>query len=122
MKKIVLSIFAVVICTSILFAAVPKPDDLKLTSVVPKVFAPQESLTTANRVKFTYAYNGTGEITVRIYDVTGAMVRRNIDRESDTVMCWDGTDKDGGVVKAGIYIYQIEVGKNIINGTVIVAK
>jgi len=114
--------FISVLCASVLFAAAPKPDILKLTSVVPKIFTPQEGSSAINRVKFTYDYNGTSEITVRIYDISGAMVCGNVYRESDTVMYWDGTDKDGGFVKSGIYIYQIEAGKNVLNGTIIVAK
>ena len=99
-----------------------KPDALKLISVVPKVFAPQESSSSTNRVRFTYNYTGTSAITVGIYDISGAKVCGNVNRESDTVMYWDGTDGDGNFVKSGVYIYQIEAGKNVLNGTVIVAK
>jgi hypothetical protein len=37
-------------------------------------------------------------------------------------MFWDGYDNDGDVVKGGVYVYQIEAGKKIITGTVVVAK
>jgi flagellar hook assembly protein FlgD len=49
-------------------------------------------------------------------------VRRALDREGDNIMYWDGRDKDGTVVKGGIYIYQIEAGNKIFTGTVVVAK
>jgi len=120
MKKIILCMLVFVFCASVLFSSTPKPDNLKLISVVPKIFSPQES--SSSKVRFTYNYNGTDGITVGIYDVSGAMVCRNVERESDTVMYWDGTDNDGNFVKSGIYIYQIEAGKNVLSGTVIVAR
>ena len=122
MKKIILSVFVFIFFVAFLSASVPKSDNFKLTSVVPKIFSPQESSNTANKVRFTYSYDGSAEISIKIFDVSGGIVCNNVLRESDTVMYWNGIDKDGGLVKSGIYIYQIEAGKNVVSGTVIVAK
>ena len=122
MKKIILSVFVSLLCASVLFASAPKPDALKLISVVPRVFTPQESSSVINKVRFTYDYTGSSGISVKIYDISGSKVCGNISRESDTVVYWDGTDNDGNFVKAGVYIYQIEAGKNVLSGTIIVAK
>jgi hypothetical protein len=49
-------------------------------------------------------------------------VRGNLRREGENVMIWDGRDGDGGLVRGGIYIYQVESDGKVINGTVVVGK
>jgi flagellar hook assembly protein FlgD len=64
-------------------------------------------------------------VTIRIFDVTGALVRRNLDASGVGVcngMVWNGKDQAGMIVKGGIYIYQVEAGDKVVTGTVVVAK
>jgi hypothetical protein len=100
----------------------PVSESFAVTKVAPRIFTPEESSTVINRVHFYYENPSNAEVTIRIFDVSGALVRRALDREGDNIMYWDGRDKDGTVVKGGIYIYQIEAGNKIITGTVVVAK
>lgn len=97
-------------------------ENFRLDTVSPRIFAPAEGSTVINRVRFSFANPDNCEVTIRIYDASCALVRRNLDSESDTVMFWDGTDNAGAAVGGGIYVYQIEAGKKIVSGTIIVAQ
>jgi len=97
--------------------------EFSLTKVVPRIFTPEESNSTINRVNFYFENPNFAEVTIRIFDITGALIKDNLPRRMGlNEIYWDGTDKNGKIVKGGIYIYQIEAEGKIINGTVIVAK
>jgi hypothetical protein len=100
----------------------PLAEGFTLTKVAPRIFSPDEPSTVINRAVFTYENPGNVEVTIRIFDITGALVRRNLAVDTSTAMSWDGRDQSGGAVKGGIYIYQIEAGDKILSGTVVVAK
>lgn len=93
-----------------------------LTAVQPRVFSPNEASAQVNRVRFTFNNPDGYEVTVRIFDVSGRLIRPNIDREGETVLFWDGRDSDGTVVPSGIYIYQMDAGVKILNGAIVVAR
>lgn len=62
---------------------------------------------------------------VEIFDYTGQLIRTLIQEEtqsSHVSILWDGKDENGDRVEIGPYIYQVSVGKNIRNGTLIVAR
>lgn len=101
--------------------AAPAAAAFSLTRVTPRVFSPGEGSADVNRARFHFTSDG-GEVTIRIFDIKGSLVRRNLDSESAGVMYWNGRDQGGSVVKGGIYIYQIEAGEQILTGTVVVAK
>lgn len=102
--------------------AAPLASSFSLTKVAPRIFTPEEASTTVNRARFYFENPGGGEVTIRIFDITGALVRRNLESESSNIMFWNGKDQSGAAVKGGIYLYQIEAGEEIITGTVVVAK
>lgn len=57
----------------------------------------------------------------RIYDLKGALVAKMVAGPISNSLVWDA--KSGGqVVPGGVYIYQIESGGNVYNGTVAVIK
>lgn len=56
---------------------------------------------------------------VNIYDITGKRIRQ---LSGNANLAWDGKDENGKLVESGLYIYQIKKGKDIISGTVVVAK
>jgi flagellar hook assembly protein FlgD len=57
-----------------------------------------------------------------IYDITGAFVA-DLDWGGDnSSLKWDGEDRNGNIVREGIYIYQIKAEGKIINGTIVVVK
>lgn len=92
-----------------------------LTRVAPRVFSPGAADAAANRARFLFSNPDGAEVTIRIFDITGKLVRRNIDSESPGVMYWNGRDQAGRSVKGGVYIYQIESGQKVLTGTVVVA-
>jgi flagellar hook assembly protein FlgD len=94
------------------------PGTFKVNKVEPRIFAPDEG----NRVRFTFENPDFSEVTINIYDITGALVKKNLLREEENIMYWDGRDEDNKKVKGGIYIYQVEAGGEIVTGTIIVAK
>jgi gliding motility-associated-like protein len=62
---------------------------------------------------------------VEIFDYMGKLVRTLIqeDTQSGNIsILWDGKDENGDRVEIGAYIYQVSVGKEIRNGTLIVAR
>ena len=61
-------------------------------------------------------------VTIRIFDITGALVRRNLESEGGNIMFWNGKDQAGTMVRGGVYLYQIEASDKVLTGTVVVAK
>lgn len=79
-----------------------------------------------------YIGGQTRKLTVKIYDLTGRMVRDLYDSYdkaaafiSDNSISWDGKDNSGKTVKPGVYLYQIYVesdnGGEAVTKTVVVA-
>ena len=67
-----------------------------------------------------------GRVRVRLYDVTGRVVRTLADRTFDAgehVATWDGRDAAGNAVARGVYFARIEFAKgDAINGRVVVLR
>jgi len=62
---------------------------------------------------------------VEIFDYTGKLIRTLIQEETQSgyiSILWDGKDENGDRVEIGPYIYQVNVGKKIRNGAIIVAR
>ncbi|HAN03905.1 MAG: hypothetical protein A2X29_02055 [Elusimicrobia bacterium GWA2_64_40] len=100
--------------------------EFTLTKVAPRIFTPDAPDATPgktiSRATFYFENPAGGEVTIRIFDITGALVRRNLESAGASMMFWDGRDQAGALVKGGAYIYQIEAGEEVITGTVVVAK
>jgi hypothetical protein len=103
-------------------ASFPSLSPIKLIRVAPRVFSPQESVAAANTVRFYYENTDGRDVSLRIFDAVGAVVNLNVHKESDTIFAWDGRDRDGNIVKAGMYIYQLEAGEQNITGVIVVAR
>jgi hypothetical protein len=63
----------------------------------------------------------------KIYDITGAEVadfeQGIVAGEQGVVsLKWNGKDKQGNIVRSGIYVYQIQAEGKVINGTIVVAR
>jgi hypothetical protein len=93
-------------------------EDFELNEIIPRIFSPNEG----NKVRFSFSNPNFSEVTIKIFDITGAEIKRNLQREEEGVMFWDGTDENDNLVRAGIYIYQLEADGKVINGTIIVAR
>ncbi|MDI6840690.1 MAG: T9SS type A sorting domain-containing protein [bacterium] len=71
--------------------------------------------------------NGVSKIpvSVRIYDMAGRLVKTLIDKKWNTgvyKIIWNGEDKLGNRVAAGIYFYRLETGKSIISKKLVVLR
>jgi len=92
--------------------------DFTLNRVFPRILVPENG----SRIEFEFS-PGFYEVTVRIFDINGSQIRKNLERaESSNKMYWDGRDCSDNIVSGGIYIYQVEANGQVFNGTVIVAK
>lgn len=102
--------------------AAPLASAFKLNGVAPRIFSPREPSAAVNRAIFDFSNPDGAEVTIRIFDISGALVRRNLDYDSSTgKMYWNGRSQGGSFVKGGVYIYQIETGAEVLTGTVVVA-
>ncbi len=73
-------------------------------------------------VTFEYENIDENSVVCWIYDIRGSVVRQLDIVGSGDEFTWDGKDEDGNIAPSGIYIYQIEVEGQTINGTIVLAK
>jgi len=95
----------------------------RVTSVWPKIFTPYgEGIHKTVKLYFEGA-DPDEAVLGRIFDITGALVYDNLSRGDDeNSLVWDGRFRDGTMARSGIYIYQVESGGKVINGTIVLAK
>ncbi|UCF05040.1 MAG: T9SS type A sorting domain-containing protein [bacterium] len=61
----------------------------------------------------TFALREPAHVALRIYDVSGRLVRVLVDEEREARVyeeVWDGVDGSGRAAASGIYFYRIEAG------------
>ena len=62
----------------------------------------------------------------KVYDLNGSEVADLTDTtgagSNPPRLTWDGRDKNGSIVRSGVYIYQVQAGNSLVNGTVVVAR
>jgi len=90
----------------------------RFEKVEPKIFCPNAG----DEVEFYFKNPNFLEINIKVFAIDGSLVRRNLPQGSIERIVWNGKDKDGRIVKSGIYIYQIEVEGMIIDGTIVVVR
>lgn len=64
-------------------------------------------------IQFAVAEGKAGQVTLKVYDVRGRLVRSLVDgaRESGTyTVFWDGTNENGQKVSSGVYFYRMVSG------------
>jgi hypothetical protein len=94
----------------------------KIINVEPKIFSPDETNPLIGWARICFENPKGSEVTSAIYDLRGNLVRKNLPRELETVLYWDGRDSGGSIVPSGVYVYQLEVDNTTLNGTIVVAK
>lgn len=104
---------------------VSRPDRFGVASIYPpKVFTP--GIAPYAVITF-YVDNPTGDkVTGKIYDLKGEYVA-DCDAAGDAtaanvILTWDGKSTDNQNAHKGVYIYQIENGAKVVNGTIMVAR
>ena len=83
------------------------PETFALSQNSPNPFNP------ATTIQYTIPTEIHGNVTIKIYDMRGALVRTLVDRFSNPgihSVVWDGTDEDANRVSSGVYIYQLRAG------------
>ncbi len=89
--------------------------DSTITSVVPKLYTEHKlsnypnPFTNTTNIQFSLPKNANNPV-LNIYDIYGKVIRQyNI--ADKNIQQWDGRDKKGRKVSAGIYLYNINYGK-----------
>ncbi|HBU70446.1 MAG TPA: hypothetical protein DEE98_08730 [Elusimicrobia bacterium] len=100
----------------------PSAEYFAVSKVEPKVFSPDETDLSFSRVKITVDNPNYSEISSAIYNIDGESIKDSLPRETETVLYWDGKDRDGNIVSSGVYFYQIEADGKIFSGSVVVAR
>ena len=101
--------------------------EFTILNVIPKIITPNgDGVNDYVQIIYEKPVGSNVSITGKIYDIRGAyvnfMAEGNISSNTSGSLMWDGTYDKGGVVPSGVYIYQIEVGGKVHNGTVVVAR
>ena len=107
-------------------AQAPKPV-FSLKEAPRKIIVPGSSI--AGNAKFTLVFDNPSASIIsqaNIYDITGTEVADFTEEtpsgNDPSQLSWNGRASDGSLVRSGIYIYQVQVEGEVINGTVVVAK
>lgn len=86
-----------------------KPPQANVVNIINKTFAPQEGKQTT----VIYSLSKAAEVSIRIYDIRGRLVKRLIEQEyqiakEENMITWDGRDEDGEILPVGVYICYLE--------------
>ena len=95
----------------------------EVTKMVPQnIFSPSSSNSLIKKIRIYISNPNYSEVSSGIYDMEGREIRKNLPREGENVVYWDGKDSSGNIVESGPYIYQIEGDDKILSGVVILSK
>ena len=81
-----------------------QPREYSLAQNTPNPFNPQTQI--------QFALKESGRVTLKIYNLSGQLVRTLLDAEKSTgsySVIWDGTDEHGIKVTSGTYLYRLQV-------------
>ena len=98
--------------------------EIDLVYVRPGIITPNgDGLYDFVKLQFNNPYDKI-DITAKIFDIRGALVRNlSVDYTPGIAeIRWDGRDENANIVRSGIYIYQIESGKETKRGTIVVVR
>ena len=125
------------LCGLVLFAGLFFADrfsagqlNFELKRVFPKIITPGTGQQDNNLVFFEFFEPQPADFSILIYDTAGFKIREisSIDKKPfshlsmNYYLSWDGTDMNNTRVRPGVYIYSLEKGKMVFNGTIIVAR
>lgn len=95
-------------------------------SVMPRIITPNNDGQN-DRALFRYSNPKASSISIKIFDLRGALVRKLDDTNATSDIqggytYWDGKDQNGVTVPVGVYIYQLTGEGKVVNGTIVVAR
>ncbi len=85
-----------------------QPEDFHLYPAYPNPFNPSTTL--------SYYLPEVVDVTLAIYDIRGRLVTALVQRTESTgikSVQWDGTDQNGRLVTAGVYLCRLQAGKQV---------
>ncbi|RKX68937.1 hypothetical protein DRP53_09655 [candidate division WOR-3 bacterium] len=62
-------------------------------------------------MEIAFSPGDAGEVSLRIYDATGRLVKEFIPPTASTALTWDGRDESGRKVRSGVYFLRFEAGE-----------
>ncbi len=83
----------------------PAPTGLRLEKTHPTPFNPATTI--------RYALPARSHVRIGVYDVAGrevAVLMDGVQDEGDQAVRWDGIDREGQAVSAGLYVVRVEAG------------
>ena len=91
------------------------PSDANDSSGAPKVarILPAAPNPTGSTVRFSFELPNMRNVEIRVYSVTGALVRTLVRRTHPAgrhAITWDGRDSGGALVGQGLYVVQVRLG------------
>ena len=88
----------------------------------PSIFSPNNDGIN-DEVTIFFKNDSYEEVKGKVFDLYGFLIRDNLSPEPDlTSLKWNGKDNNSQIVNPGVYIYQINVGSKIVNGTILLAR
>ena len=93
------------------------PNNVSLSNAYPNPFNP--------RTKIVYTLNNSGYISLNIYDLKGSKIKSLINKyqtPGTMSITWDGSNDNGQLVAAGMYIYMIKTEEVSISKKMILLK
>lgn len=99
---------------------------IKVMKIVNQTSCPQEN----KKPTIIYSLSEPAQVSLRIYDIRGRLVKKLIDQEyifkEENTITWDGKNEDGSFLPVGIYICYLEAvnenGSSFDKATLILAK
>ena len=92
---------------SVIKSASKIPDRFMLSQNYPNPFNPS--------TKINFSLNQTSNVSVKIYDARGALVKTLIDGSKNSGsydLTWDGTNNSGARLATGVYFYELKSDNN----------
>jgi len=65
----------------------------------------------SEHMEIAFSPGDAGEVSLRIYDATGRLVKEFIPPTASTALTWDGRDESGRKVRSGVYFLRFEAGE-----------
>ncbi|HVO32852.1 MAG TPA: fibronectin type III domain-containing protein, partial [Elusimicrobiota bacterium] len=99
----------------------PSASQISLTKVYPRIISPNSDGWNDKAI-FQFDDPQGLPLSGQVFDITGAAVASLAPGPNPDTLQWDGKDRAGRVVPAGVYLYQVIVDGSAITGTVVVAR
>jgi spore coat protein A len=75
--------------------------------------------------RISFRLPGDGPVTLRVFDVRGALVRTLVDAAlvaGTHAVTWDGADDQGAPAASGVYVYELRAGDQVASGRMTLTK